>query len=108
LFTHPKLGASWEGFDLEEVLAVFRPREAWFYGVHSGAELDLFFIHQGRRIGVEFKREDAPRLTRSMGTARTDLKLDQLFVVYPGSRRYALAADVECVPLEQVAALPER
>ena len=104
LFTHPKLGASWEGFALEEVLAVFRPREAWFYGVHSGAELDLFFVHDGKRVGVELKREDAPRLTRSMRVALEDLRLTRLLLVYPGERRYALDERIECVPLSQVAA----
>jgi hypothetical protein len=103
LFTHPKLGASWEGFAIEEVLAAFRPREAWFYGVHSGAELDLFFIHDGKRVGVELKREDAPRATRSMRVALEDLRLTRLLVVYPGERRYALDERIECVPLSQVA-----
>jgi len=104
LFTHPKLGASWEGFALEEVLAVFRPREAWFYGVHSGAELDLFFVHDGKRVGVELKREDAPRVTRSIRVALEDLRLNRLLVVYPGERRYEPGERIECMPLSQVAA----
>lgn len=99
LITHPKLGASWEGFALEEVLRAFRPDQAWFYAVHSGSELDLFFLHQGQRVGVEFKREDAPRVTRSMRVVQTDLRLDRLYVVYPGTRRYALDDGIECVPL---------
>ncbi|MBL8751772.1 MAG: ATP-binding protein [Planctomycetes bacterium] len=99
LQVHPKLGASWEGFVVEEVLREFQPHQAWFYATHSGAELDLFFLHRGQRIGVEVKREDAPRLTKSMRVAQQDLRLDRLFVVYPGAQRYALADDVECVPL---------
>ncbi len=106
LMTHPKLGASWEGFALEEVLARFRPREPWFYGVHSGSELDLLFVHEGRRVGVEFKREDAPRMTRSMRVARADLSLDELLVVYPGTRRYSLDKDTTCIPLAEVRRLP--
>lgn len=102
LLLHPKLGASWEGFALEEILQVFQPDQAWFYAVHAGAELDLFFVHRGQRIGVEMKREDAPRVTKSMRTTQRDLRLDRLFVVYPGERRYALDERIECVPLGMV------
>jgi len=70
--------------------------------VHSGSELDLFFLHNGMRTGVEFKREDAPRATRSMRTALADLQLDRLYVVYPGTRRYELDDRIACVPLEEV------
>ncbi len=105
LLTHPKLGASWEGFVIEEVLAHFRPLDAWFYGVHSGSELDLFFLHKGKRIGVEIKRQDAPGMTKSMHVALSDLALDKLFVVYPGSRRYALEKRVECIPFAEIATL---
>ncbi len=102
LHTHPKLGASWEGFALEETLQAVRPDEACFYAVHNGAELDLFLHTDGRRVGVEFKREDAPRLTHSMQVALTDLKLDRLSVIYPGTRRYRLADKVEVLPLRDV------
>jgi uncharacterized protein len=102
LRVHPKLGASWEGFALEEVLRVARPDEAWFYATHGGAELDLFMRHGGRKIGVEFKREDAPRLSRSMRTALEDLALDRLWVVYPGTRRYALHDHVEALPMGEL------
>jgi predicted AAA+ superfamily ATPase len=106
LLTHPKLGASWEGFALEEVLAAFKPDEAWYYAVHSGSELDLFFRHKGKRIGVEFKRMDAPRMTKSMRVVMQDLELDQLYVIYPGTRRYTLDDHVEAVPLEMIGLLP--
>ena len=99
LRTHPKLGASWEGFALEETLRALGAREAYFYAVHSGAELDLFLLHRGRRLGIEFKRKDAPELTRSMRVACDDLKLDALWVVYPGSREYALDRRVTVRPL---------
>ena len=105
LLTHPKLGASWEGFVIEEVLAQFKPEQAWFYGVHAGSELDLMFMHQGRRIGVEIKREDAPAMTKSMHVALADLDLHKLYVIYPGTRRYALDPKVECVPLRMLAEL---
>ncbi|MCU0782910.1 MAG: ATP-binding protein [Verrucomicrobia bacterium] len=91
LLTHPKLGASWEGFALEEILQAHQPDHAWFYAVHSGSELDLLMEVRGKRIGVEFKRADAPHATRSMHLAITDTALDELWVVYPGTRSYVLA-----------------
>ncbi len=99
LHTHPKLGASWEGFVIEELLRALRPDEAYFYAVHSGSELDLMLIRGGRRIGVEVKRADAPVFTRSMHIARTDLGLDELWVVYPGTRTYSLSEHVTVLPL---------
>jgi predicted AAA+ superfamily ATPase len=102
LLLHPKLGASWEGFVIEEVLDHFAPQDAYFYNVHAGSELDLFFLHKGKRIGVEIKREDAPRMTRSMHVAMADLQLDRLFVIYPGTLRYPLADHVECVPFSEL------
>ncbi len=99
LRTHPKLGASWEGFALEETIRAHQPDGAWFYAVHSGTELDLVMHTNGRRIGVEFKRADAPRLTRSMQSASQDLGLDELWVVYPGTRSYELANGIIVRPL---------
>ncbi len=96
---HPRSGASWEGFALEQVLRLTRPDDAYFWATHQGAELDLLMLKYGKRIGVEFKRVDAPSLTPSMRIATNDLKLDALYVVYPGDRRYRLAETVEAVPL---------
>ena len=96
---HPKVGASWEGFALEEAIKAHRPDEAYYWATHQGAELDLLMFKRGRRIGVEFKRQDAPALTRSMQIARADLKLDRLLVVYPGQRGYKLADGVDVIPL---------
>lgn len=100
---HPKVGASWEGFAIEEVLKAVRPDEAYFWATHQGAELDLLLFKHGRRVGVECKRTDAPKLTPSMRIAMDDLKLDRLIVVYPGERRYALADRIEAVPLAELA-----
>ncbi len=100
--THPKLGASWEGFALEETLKAAAPDEAYFWAVHGGSELDLLLFRDGRRTGVEFKRSDAPGWTRSMGIAMTDLKLDELVVVYPGMRSYELADRVKVLPLTEI------
>lgn len=101
VFTHPKLGASWEGFVIEELIRAERPDEAWFYAVHSGSELDLLMVRAGRRIGVEVKRTDAPRLTQSMRIAWQDLALDELWVIYPGTRTYTLAEGIIARPLLQ-------
>ena len=96
---HPKVGASWEGYAVEEVLKSFRPDEAYYWATHNGAELDLLLFKDGRRIGVECKRADAPVLTKSMQIALTDLKLDHLYVLYPGDKAYSLGKNVEVVPL---------
>jgi uncharacterized protein len=103
---HPKSGASWEGFALDQVLRIARPDEAWFWATHGGAELDLLMIKNGRRVGVEFKRADAPGRTRSMHEALKDLALDALYVVYPGDRRYQLGDKIEVVPLAALVASP--
>jgi len=102
LVRHPRFGASWEGFALEQVLRITQPDQAYFWATHTGAELDLLMFKHGKRIGVEFKRIDAPTLTPSMRIAMGDLKLDALYVVYPGTRRYALAKQIEAVPLNSL------
>lgn len=106
LLAHPKSGASWEGFALEQTLCIAAPDEAWFWATHTGAELDLLMVKDGRRVGVEFKRMDAPRLTPSMRIALQDLDLEALYIVYPGNRRYALAERVEAVPLQALVPRP--
>jgi hypothetical protein len=104
LLTHPLCGASWEGFALEQVLRVAQPDQAYFWATHQGAELDLLMFKDDRRVGVEFKRSDAPKLTNSMRIAMDDLQLDALYVVYPGTLRYQLAPQVEAVPLQALLA----
>lgn len=96
---HPKSGASWEGFALDQIVRLSAPDGAWFWATHAGAELDLLMERSGRRVGVEFKRADAPTVTASMRIALADLGLDALSVVYPGERRYPLADRIEAVPL---------
>jgi uncharacterized protein len=103
---HPKVGASWEGYAVEEVLKALQPDEAYYWATHQGAEIDLVLFKHGRRLGVECQRQDAPTLTPSMRIALNDLNLDRLVVVYPGKRRYALSDQVEVIPLvEMVAAV---
>lgn len=100
---HPKSGASWEGYAVEETLKALEPDEAYFWATHNGAELDLLLFKRGKRIGVECKRADAPALTASMRIALHDLKLDELKIVYPGDKRYALSERVTVVPLSEFA-----
>ena len=107
LLSHPKCGASWEGYVVEEILNAVRPDEAYFWATHQGAELDLLLFTRGRRLGVEVKRSDAPGLTPSMRIAMEDLRLDRLVVVYPGSRPYALADKVSVVPVTDIARRPD-
>lgn len=99
LLTHPRVGASWEGFALEQVLATQGHDEAYFWATHQGAEMDLVLRGGSRLLGVEFKRADAPKVTKSMRIALEDLGLDRIAVVYPGEKRYPLADRIEAVPL---------
>lgn len=101
LQTHPRYGASWEGFALEQTLIAHGEREAYFYGTQRGAELDLVLLRRGRRWGFEFKCTDAPKTTRSMHVALDDLKLEHLWVVYPGSLRYPLSDRISALPLRE-------
>ena len=98
LLKHPRIGASWEGFVLEKVIAESTPDQAYFWATHNGAELDLLLLAGGRRIGVEIKHVDAPRRTRSMAIAMDDLRLHALHVVYPGEIRYAIDDRITAVP----------
>jgi len=99
LALHPKVGASWEGYAIEEMIKALRPEASYYWATHGGAEIDLLLFQGGRRIGIECKRTDAPTLTPSMRIALEDLKLSELKVVYPGERSYRLAPKVEVIPL---------
>ena len=96
---HPKVGASWEGFALEQVVRQLkaRPEECHFWSVHGGAELDLLVVRGRDRRGYEFKRTDAPRVTRSMRSAMEHLRLSSLDIVHVGSDTYPMAAGVRAV-----------
>ena len=96
---HPKLGASWEGFVIEQILGAVPTREAYYWRTQAGAELDLLLMLGGRRIGIEVKYTDAPTFTKSMAGALADLKLDRLWVVYPGTKRYSLNTRAEALGL---------
>ena len=102
LLTHPKLGSSWEGFVIEQVLAAEQHDDAFFWATYQGAEIDLVLRRGERLLGVECRRTDAPRMTPSIRIALDDLGLHRVTVVYPGERRYAIADRVEAVPVRDL------
>ena len=99
---HPKVGASFEGFAIEQLLAVTNARSAYFWSTHGGAELDLLLIAGGERHGFEFKYTDAPGTTRSMRVAMQDLNLTHLWIVYPGAEAYDLDERISVLPVSDV------
>ena len=106
LWGHPKIGASWEGYVIEQILQAVQPSQAYFWATHSGAEVDLVFQHQGKRFGVEVKFNEAPKISASMRTALSDLGLEHLWVVYPGQHSYSVDKQISVWPLKEIAKLP--
>jgi len=108
VISNPKLGASWEGFALEQCIQALEltAGEAFFWKPHDGTgELDLFYLRHGKNCGIEFKYADAPVITKSMRKSVDLLELDRLWVVYPGSQSYELDEKIRVIPLEKVAEL---
>jgi uncharacterized protein len=99
---HPRYGASWEGLGVEHVLSRFGEGDAYFWGTQRGAELDLLIFRHGKRWGFEFKGSDAPNTTKSMHVALQDLGLEHLWVIYPGTLRYALTERITALPLRDL------
>ena len=102
---HPKVGASLEGFAVEQIAGAFEAGGAYFWATHGGAELDLLVMQGGRRYGFECKLSDAPGTTRSMRVALADLELEHLWVVYPGDEVYPLDDRISVLPVGGVPAL---
>ena len=102
LLGHPKVGASFEGFGIEQVLSCSARRDAYFWATHAGAELDMLVSVGGSRFGFEFKYSDAPGTTRSMRTALKDLGVKHLWVIYPGDETYALDERITVLPIRDV------
>jgi predicted AAA+ superfamily ATPase len=102
LVTHPKVGASWEGFVVEQVLTTVDHDESYFWATHQGAEIDLVLRRGTDLFGVECKRSDTPRMTPSITIAMNDLNLNRVAVVYPGPKRFPIADRVEAVPLRSL------
>ena len=99
---HPQAGASWEGFAIEQILRTVRPAEAYFWATYSGAELDLFFIANGLRYGVECKFAEAPQPTKSMMVAIESLRLDKLLIVHPGDKAWPVSERITVCPIHRV------
>jgi predicted AAA+ superfamily ATPase len=108
LLGHPRLGASWEGFALEQTLQIIKPPQAFYWATHSGAGIDLFFPLRGRRFGVEFKFTEGPRLSKSMQVAVEDLNLDHLWLIYPGEHSFPVQRKISAWPLKEIDKLPDR
>ena len=104
VLSHPKLGASWEGFALEEAVktAQLKEDEVFFWGVHAAAEIDLVFQKKGRLYGIEVKYAQAPRITKSMRSAMAELSLSHLWIIYPGKECYPLDRNVTVIPLSDL------
>jgi uncharacterized protein len=100
---HPKFGASWEGFALEQILTAIETRDAYFWATHAGAELDLLVFHRGRRYGFELKHSEAPRMNQSIRVALDTLGLERLWIVVPGGRAWEVDERVAVTPLAEVA-----
>ena len=102
---HPVLGASWEGFAMEQVIGALGAdaRQCYFWAVHTGAELDLIVEQGSKRLGFEFKRTLAPRFSRSMRSAFETLELTHLSIIYPGTHNFPLAENVTATPITEFA-----
>ena len=103
---HPKVGASFEGFAMEQLLAAFETGNAYFWATHGGAEIDLLITRGGKRYGFECKLSDAPGTTRSMRVALDDLGLEHLWIVYSGDEAYSLDDRISVLPVAEIPALP--
>jgi len=102
---HPKLGSSWEGFAIEQIICALETRDTYFWATHAGAELNLLIMAQGKRFGFELKYADAPARQRSMLIALEDLHLDHLWVVYPGDQSYDLDHRITVIPVADLTRL---
>jgi predicted AAA+ superfamily ATPase len=108
LLGHPRVGASWEGFAIEQILQRLRPSQAYYWATHSGSEVDLFFFHQGHRYGIECKYSETPKMTKSMNQAINSLNLDYLWIIYPGKNPYPLSEYISAWPLSQIVTLSKQ
>ena len=108
LTAHPKVGASWEGFVIEQTLLTLRPKDAYFWSTHQGAEIDLLLIHEGKRYGIEVKYSESPKVTKSIRIALNDLSLERVWVVYPGANAYPVEEAITVLPLADIGSLREQ
>ncbi|MDG5815545.1 DUF4143 domain-containing protein [Chitinispirillales bacterium ANBcel5] len=106
LLCHPRCGASWEGYVLEEVINLYKPEESYFWATHNNAEIDLILEKEGKLTGVECKRADAPKITPSIRIALDNLGLEEVFVIYPGPISYSLSENVKVIPFNEIKSMP--
>ena len=106
---HPKVGASWEGFAIAAIIAALgaRREECSFWGLHTGAELDLLVVRGQRRLGFEIKLTDTPRITPSVRSALEHLDLERIYLVHAGAHHFPLAERVDALPLRALATWTE-
>ena len=106
LESHPKVGASWEGFVIHEIMRRYDAdaESCFFWATHAGAELDLLLMKGSQRLGFEIKRTTAPRITASMHAARDSLRLDKLTVIHAGQHAFSLAEGIEALPFDRIEA----
>jgi predicted AAA+ superfamily ATPase len=102
------VGASWEGFALEQTLQIIKPPQAFYWATHGGAELDLFIPHLGHRYGIEFKFSETAKMSKSMQIAVEVLALDHLWIIHPGQHSYPIREKISACPLEEVFKLPDQ
>jgi hypothetical protein len=102
---HPRVGASWEGFALEQTLQRIKSPQAFFWATHGGVAIDLLLLYRGRKFGIEFKFSEAPKVTKSMVTALEVLKLNRLWLIYPGQHAYPIHEKISALPLKEIGSL---
>lgn len=105
ILSHPKLGASWEGFVIEQLVTILGNRDYYYWAIHAGSELDLLTFFNGKRIGFEIKFTETPKITQSMHIAINDLKLNKLFVIYPSGKKFLLSDNIIAFPFFQISNL---
>lgn len=105
---HARVGASWEGFVIEQVLQALSPQDAYFWATQQQAEIDLFFLYEGQRYGIEIKYSEAPRITKSIRVVFQDLQLRHLWLIYPGEDEYPADENITVLPFSAVASLRQR
>jgi predicted AAA+ superfamily ATPase len=102
LLTHRMIGASWEGYVIEEISKLITINNMYFYRTHNGSEVDLFWQRAGKNWGIEVKYGDNPGMTRSLANAADDLELEHLWIVYPGKREYPVTEQATVIPFERI------
>jgi len=108
LYGYSRLGASWEGFAVEQILRIIKPPQAFYWATHGGAEVDLFFIMRGRRYAIECKFSETPKITKSMNQALESLQLAHLWVVHPGEHTYPLSERISAWPMKNIGSLKKQ